>query len=389
MAATSSESDRNKGTSPTLSVAETVDGVRRALESGQDGAVQAFLDSISVSRAVLQTVDLRESWDWKEDALRLIESTSAPMRMKIKLIAPGKGSSAFYPAEVLKRDGPNVFTKGTHIYINHATSVEEAARPEGDWHKLAGALDGNAYWDESAKQGPGLYGDALFTSDYAPLIKEKAPFTGMSIRAGGVAESGKKKDGLPILKQLTHAESVDVVTRAGAGGMVLTESARRAATHEEVEMTEAEVKAIVESAVKTAVEAVQKPVSLLETRALRGDAMVLGNRVMSGLNLHESLKAEALSNVVRDLPVKDGGVDEPKFTELLMAEAKRLAAIQAQLTGGANVVGMGPSGPVETDPVKLAEARKRQREEEAAFEAQEAATFASLTGIRLLEKEVA
>lgn len=351
-------------------------------------------ESAVFPRGTVETMELRESFDWKEEALRLIEASGTPARMKIKLIAPGKGSSAFYPEEVLKRDGPNVFTKGTHIYINHATTAEESARPEGDWHKLAGALDGNAYWDESAKAGPGLYGDALFTSDYAPLIKEKAAFTGMSIRAAGIAESGKKRDGLPILKQLTHAESVDVVTKPGAGGMILTESARGATSQGEVNMTDAEVKALVESAVTsavtTAIAAVQKPVSLLEARALRGDAVVLANRHLSTMRgLPDASKARVVEAAIRDLPMKDGALDEAKFGELVLAEAKKEAQYVAQLTGAGNIAGMGPSGPAETDPVKMAEARKRQQEEDKAFELEEAQTFASLTGIRLVEKEVA
>ena len=97
-------------------------------------AWQGEKTSESVARGTVApgTLKLVESYDWRGQALNLIESTGNPVRMKLKLIAPGKGSSAFYPAEVLKRDGPKTFTKGTHIYINHATSAEEAkARPEG------------------------------------------------------------------------------------------------------------------------------------------------------------------------------------------------------------------------------------------------------------------
>lgn len=297
----------------------------------------------TVSTAARGTLALVESQDWKEQALDLIEASGSPVRMKIKLIAPGKGSSAFYPAEVLKRDGPKVFTKGTHIYINHATSAEESARPEGDWHKLAGALDGNAYWDESAKQGPGLYGDALFTSDHAPMIREKAPFTGMSIRASGVAESGKKHGNLPILKELTHAESVDVVTRAGAGGMILTESAR-AGNPQEVEMTAEEINALVESAVKTAVAAVQAPVVSLTERALKGDAMVAANKILRPLSLNEAAKQMVVENVLeRGVPQTDGVLDEAKLTEAINAEAKRVGAVIGASSGSGRVFGMGAS----------------------------------------------
>lgn len=289
---------------------------------------------------------LLESYSWKEEALRLIEATGTPMRMKIKLIAPGKGSSAFYPAEVLKRDGPNVFTKGTHIYINHATRAEEAARPEGDWHKLAGALDGNAYYDVNGPKGEGLYGDALFTSEHAPLIKEKAAFTGMSIRASGIAEAAKEHEGLPVLKELTHAESVDVVTRAGAGGMILTESAR---TQEVSGMDATELKALQES-VKAANDANAK---LLE-RALKGDAREEAARILAGISLHEAAKVLVIENVLRDIPQKDGVLDTAKWTEAVNAEAKRVGAVVSAATGSGQVNGMGAGAPI----VPVTETRK-------------------------------
>ena len=70
----------------------------------------------------------------------------------------------------------------------------------------------------------------------------------MSIRASGVAESDRKQDGLPVLKSFTGAESIDVVTRAGAGGMILTEAARGAANNsQEVDMTKEEIAELVES----------------------------------------------------------------------------------------------------------------------------------------------
>ena len=159
-------------------------------------------------------------------------------------------------------------------------------------------------------------------------------------------------------------------------------------------MTDAEVKALVESAVTsavtTAIAAVQKPVSLLEARAMRGDAVVLANRQLATLRgLPDASKARVVEAAIRDLPLKDGALDEAKFGELVLAEAKKEAQYVAQLTGAGNIAGMGPSGPAETDPLKIAEARKRQREDDEAFELQEAQTFASLTGIQLVKKEVA
>ncbi len=340
-------------------------------------------DSASASesrRTDASTLKLCESWDWKEDALSLIESSPNPMRMKIKLIQAGEGSSAFYPAEVLKRDGPKVFTKGTHIYINHPTSAEEAARPEGDWHKLAGALDGNAYWDENGPKGAALYGEALFTSDHAPLIKEKASITGMSIRASGVAESGAKKNGKPVLKELTSAESVDIVTRAGAGGMILTEAARSAANQQEVEMTEADVKKLLEAErTKWEAEGTAKALRQLTERALRGDAHVEGRKLLGNMSLTESARTMVLENVLRfPVPDKDGALDTAKFTEAVNEEAKRVAAVLSE-AGVGSVRGFGASAPLlvmseadqeakrKRDKRALKEAKAEQEEDEEVF----------------------
>jgi len=313
------------------------------------------------------TLKLVESSDWrKETALHLVESAGDSVRMPIKLIAPGKGSSAFYPAEVLKRDGPNVFTKGTHIYINHATLAEESARPEGDWHKLAGALESNAYYDEAGKAGPGLYGSALFTSDYAPLVKEKAAFTGMSIRASGVAEAGKMRDGVPILKQLTGAESVDVVTRAGAGGMILTEAAHSANLNEGGDMTPEEITKLVESAVTkavtAAVAAVQTPVVSLTERALRGDAREEATKLLESVTLPEQSKRKVIDTVLREaLPLKDGALDVAKFTERLNAEAKSEGQYVAELTGSGRITGLGGAPVVQMTEADQKAARKADK----------------------------
>ena len=198
----------------------------------------------------------KESKGAESTGLRLVESAAtletirlveAKADYEIKLIAPGKGSSAFYPAEVLKRDGPKVFSVGTHVYLNHATAAEEAQRPEGDVKNLAGVLTTTARYDESHAKGPGLYARMKVFADHAQMVEEKAAHVGMSIRASGVAESSRREGGLPVLKELTAAESVDVVTRAGAGGMILTESARADNSIQEASMDAEELKLLRES----------------------------------------------------------------------------------------------------------------------------------------------
>jgi hypothetical protein len=304
---------------------------------------------------------------------------------QIKLISPGQGSSAFYPAEVLKRDGPRVFRAGTPMRIDHPTKAEESARPEGSVKDWGAVLAKDAYWLDSHKEGPGLYSEIKTFSDHAQTIDEKGEYAGVSIRANGNAlmEGGKPvmRGGVPVLASFTSAEGVDMVTRAGAGGMFLSESARVAANSQEVDMTADEITKLVESSVKAAVaEVVSKQVTPLEARALRGDAMVEANRILAPLALHEAVKARVVESVTRDgvIPMKDGAIDSTKFAELVNSEAKREGAYVAAFTGRGRVIGMGTGAPVVSDP-KLREA-ELQREKDA-----EADDLASLRSLGLTE----
>ena len=318
----------------------------------------------------------RETLD--DNSLTLVESASvleqivlreAKADYEIKLIAPGKGSSAFYPSEVLKRDGPKVFKAGTHVYLNHPTAAEEAARPEGDVANLAGVLTTDATYQESHAKGPGLFARMKVFADHAQMVEEKAAHVGMSIRAFGQQESGKTKDGVPVLKELTSAESVDVVTRAGAGGMILTEAARAAEHQEGDSMTDAEAKELRESSAR------------LLARALRSDAREQGMKILEGVTLPPASKLRVIDAVLeREIPRKDGELDLAKFTEAVNAEAKREGQYVASLTGAGRVTGMGAPGPVETDPAKLREAEQRQESEQKRYRESATEVFSELMG---------
>ncbi len=228
----------------------------------------------------------------------------------------------------------------------------------GDVKNLAGVLTTAAAYHETHAKGPGLYARMKVFADHGTLVEEKAAHVGMSIRASGIAEAGKQKDGLPILKELTSAESVDVVTRAGAGGMILTESAsgpNKGAT----EMDEKEIKALIESGIKTGLAAHKDTavVGLLE-RARKGDATVIATRTLSGVSLAEASKQRVIESVLRgSIPLTEAGeVDETKLVELVNAEAKREGSYVAQLTGSGRVLGMG-TAPVQVD---AAEAKRQQ-----------------------------
>lgn len=162
-----------------------------------------------------------------ERSRSLKESAStAPGRYRIRIIEGNRmGSSGFYSREVIERDGPQVFSIGTHVFLDHLTETEEWDRPEGSVRNLAGVIDSEPVYEEAAESNgniEGLYADVQFFPMYADLIKSIAPHVGMSIRA--LAEADYREVGndlVPVITKLIEGISVDVVTMAGAGGKIL------------------------------------------------------------------------------------------------------------------------------------------------------------------------
>lgn len=288
-------------------------GFANATESAGSAGVGDLI--LTESAATVETIVLQES---RAD-------------YEIKLIAPGPGSCAFYTPEVLKRDGPKVFTKETKVFLNHQTDAEEAARPEGRVEDLAGVLTTDAQYHESHAKGPGLYARMKVFADHAKQVEEKAAHLGMSIRASGSAlkEGGRvvTREGLPVLGALLARKSVDVVTEPGAGGMILTESAGSAAGQEATEMTAQE-----QAELKTLREANQA--NALELRRLREHESVRQASAelakyfdpsQGGVRVGEAIKSRVIGRLTMDgqTPLKpDGTLDVPKLQEAAKRETE-------------------------------------------------------------------
>lgn len=139
------------------------------------------------------------------------------------------GSSAYYPKEVLERDGARVFTAGLAMYVNHPSQTEQYDRPERSVSDMVGKLLTDAVFE-----GDGLYADVEFYDSFVAEINEKSQDIGLSVRAHGLTEDAEM-DGRygPVLVALLAADSVDVVTKAGAGGKLtsILESDRNPAGH--------------------------------------------------------------------------------------------------------------------------------------------------------------
>jgi hypothetical protein len=285
--------------------------------------------------------------------LKLIEARSV---YPVKLISPGTGSTAHYPAAVLEASADK-FKAGTLMFWNHPTMAEESARPEGNLDNLAAILTSNARWDANGAKGPGLYAEAKVMADYAQKVEERAPHIGLSIRAGGKG-TGRLVEGKPELASIDYVESVDYVTKAGRGGLALAEAARDAGILDSeergnVEMNEAEIKRLIEAGIAAAT-------APLQERARRGDATVIAHRALATIGFTEAQKSYVVDTVLREtIPTKDGAVDADALTVLVNTEAKRLGAIL-----GGNVRGFNVGTELAADPIKIAEARIKARAEE-------------------------
>lgn len=325
------------------------------------------------------------------EAVTLLESGIAPLvegavradgTIPVKIITPGWGSSGYYPASVLERDGPRVFVKGVKMYWNHPTPTEEAERPERDLRDLAAELISDARWVADHPAGPGLYADAKVFGEYKASVDELAPHIGVSIRAMGRASTGEA-DGRAgaIIEEITAARSVDFVTEPGAGGQILTlfEAARgsvRVATTspEEVSMTKEEIEALqakvaqleaenadlkkkvkAESDAKEAAEAarsaaVTEAARLREAKTMSDAASVLFTELGS-LDMPEPTRKRLVETLKRNLPLTEAGVlDEAALKERAQKAAKEEMAYLAEASGVGSIRGMGASGGNTIDP---------------------------------------
>lgn len=297
----------------------------------------------------------KESKTGEADGVRLCESASFPSTFEfreasavnplVKIISPGRGSSGYYTKEVLQRDAPKIFKRGTLMYINHATQAEEAQRPEGDWSKLAAVTTGDAYWDEAGKDGPAVYAPAKVFSGHAAEVAEKAPHTGVSIRAQGRRDDKAiAPDGKPgLVTALTHAESIDLVTKAGRDGKLLLESAD-SEFHEGGDMDANALKKLQEANTK------------IFKGFATGKARELAATTLKPIRLPEASKVAIMERACVDVPITEAGdFDEAGFKKALEAEIQYAAAF---LPDGAKVVGLGVAAP---DP-KVVEAEREKNE---------------------------
>nr|WP_321349789.1 hypothetical protein [uncultured Methanoregula sp.] len=140
---------------------------------------------------------------------------------RVRIIAPGWGSSGYYPESMLKRDASEVYVPTTHQYIDHPTKTEEKERPERSLKDLAAVITGNVKYEADAPI-PGVYADIKVFKQFREFLNEKAPYIGVSHRAIGKGVSGEAEGRQgKIIESLHKCLSVDFVTKPGAGGGIM------------------------------------------------------------------------------------------------------------------------------------------------------------------------
>lgn len=271
------------------------------------------------------------------EAIPLTEAAGG--NVPIKIIAPGWGSSGYYSAEVLKRDGPKAFKAGLHMYVDHPTPQEEAARPERSIKDLAAVLATDAQWQDAGKQGAGLYATAKVFGDHQEAIAERAKNIGVSIRALGQAKAGEAagRKG-PIIEAITVGKSVDFVTLPGAGGAVLTES--RTVIQPPAQKSISEGSTMTEQEQKVLTEAQAENARLREALLLR-EAADYVTATLATAKLPDLTKVRLAESLSKSPSLKDGALDKDAFKVVIEAAVKAEADYLAKVTGGGRIVGMG------------------------------------------------
>lgn len=230
-------------------------------ETKEADAASSFPALTRANRKKKESAAARTYYD-----MRLIEAEANPSadpqdptRFRVTLIQEGLGnfgSCYFYTKECLQLAATQGIFEGKKAFSNHPTETEEVDRPERDVRDVFGHYENVAY-QESAGRGC-LMADLVTISDpafdrerayleHSVEYSQKYPnqdFMGLSINANGdatevpidqfiqqnvLSDSVKAKlaeaqaMGITIIRpvaRLTSAESVDLVTEAGAGGSI-------------------------------------------------------------------------------------------------------------------------------------------------------------------------
>jgi len=314
---------------------------------------------------VYRTVDEKAGAEEAQGEFEILVASEAEGagNVLLKIIRPGQGSSGLWTSEVLKRDGPGVFRKGTHMHADHPTASEERERPERSVQTLIGTLEEDATFQANGPAGAGLYAKAKIAEPFLSKVKEFKNDIGVSLRA-----MVRKTDGAISEIIDSPITSVDVVTKPGAGGQIVSAfesafglEARRGEQqwknppNRSEEKMDAETKQALDglsSQVATLAESVNKiaegqtklagDVAAAENRTFQSDVRAAAREAVKTAELPDAAKTRVVEAIVRGATRNDKGeLDQEKFAaaakDAIVAESDYVKA----LSGPGKVTGNG------------------------------------------------
>ena len=299
----------------------------------------------------------------------LTEANKAVGKYPVKVIQPGWGSSGYYSETVLAASAQ--LFDGVQMFWNHPKSSDNYERPERDLRDLAGVLT-NVRYEETNANGAGIYGDATVFEPFREAMNEIGPYIGVSIRAGGKVHAGEAEGRAGLLvDEINLVQSVDFVTRAGAGGKVLAQFAEAArspynasenANEEESMNLEEALNTIDErdntiNGLNTQLSEAQGQIDTLTQELARlNEAHMLTE---CGAIVAAELKESDLPEVTKERIQQEAGkfmatkdeddkkkldkkkLDKDKVKQSVQEAIKAEAEYISKLSGGINVIGMG------------------------------------------------
>lgn len=319
-------------------------------------------ETIQIALDALGIKEVQEASDFETEFVPLVErAVRSDGTIPLKIIQPGWGSSGYYPAQVLERDGPKVFQPGLKMYWNHPTPTEETERPEGDLRGLAAELVSQARWVPDHNSGPGLYAEAKVFNPFRDAVDELSEHIGVSIRARGRAVYGQTEgQSGRIIQEITDARSVDFVTSPGAGGQILQLfEARRDGQQnlddkENNDMTDQLEKELQEEKTKNTELAGQ--LAILRRQMLMTEAGEFVALELAKVTLPEPVKGRLLRDLAKEPPIKDDNLDKDAFKTRIAEAVKEELTYIVSITGEGQITGFGESAKVPAQTDEQAEA---------------------------------
>jgi hypothetical protein len=314
------------------------------------------------------------------DFVALTEAAIKDGKARVVVIKAGfnLGKGRYYPAEVLRRDF-GIF-EGVKMYADHPTADEDKQRPERSIRDFVAILSGVACDEAGTISGVATIVEPWLLQKLANL-QDKGMLSQMGISINAVASASKAEvEGVKtmLVERLIAARSVDFVTEAGAGGMVLALEAcnsfdidlvgleelkgRRPDLIQALE-TEAKSEALKEA--RKAMDGEQK-IKDLETQlaalTTERDGLKAAKEAADKLQAQAACKA-AVDTALAASSLPDaaksriseryaGAVKADGLTEAIKAEADYIALI----TESAKVKNLGNAPPADEDKTSLKEA---------------------------------